>query len=59
MAYQPVLDSSDYRTPKQVLRRYDRAVEAREQDLGLAYLAYAYAAPGANPYLAGDQMDAR
>ena len=57
MAYKPVLMDGDFRTPEQVLRRRDRAVNDRESDLGLAYLCYAYAAPGANPYLIGDQQD--
>ena len=54
-----LLQMADYRTAKQVARRYERAMDARAGDMGIEYLAYAYTTPGANPVLAGSPMDAK
>lgn len=52
-----VLTESDYRSPARIRRAERRARTMRDEDVGLAYLCYAYFNPGSNPYRMGLEQD--
>ena len=53
----PVLTTGDYRPPAKLKRAERRARSLRDEDVGLAYLCYAYFNPGSNPYRMGLDQD--
>ena len=52
-----MLEDGDYLTSGQIEGREREARAMRDQDVGIAYLAYAYASPGSNPYTSGYEAD--